>query len=48
MMLALGVGGYSASMFHLQNHAFFQGLLFLGAGSVIHAMDTNDMRKMGA
>jgi NADH-quinone oxidoreductase subunit L len=47
MMLALGVGGYSASMFHLQNHAFFKALLFLGAGSVIHAMDTNDMRKMG-
>jgi NADH-quinone oxidoreductase subunit L len=47
MMLALGVSGYSASMFHLQNHAFFKALLFLGAGSVIHAMDTNDMRKMG-
>jgi NADH-quinone oxidoreductase subunit L len=47
MMLALGVSGYSASMFHLQNHAFFKALLFLGAGSVIHAMDTNDMRRMG-
>ena len=47
MMLALGVGGYSASMFHLQNHAFFKALLFLGAASVIHSMETNDMRLMG-
>ncbi|MGQ9582812.1 MAG: NADH-quinone oxidoreductase subunit L [Thermoplasmatota archaeon] len=47
MMLALGVGGYSASMFHLQNHAFFKALLFLCAGSVIHSMETNDMRLMG-
>ncbi|MEM4728741.1 MAG: NADH-quinone oxidoreductase subunit L [Thermoplasmata archaeon] len=47
MMLALGVGGYSAAMFHLQNHAFFKALLFLCAGSVIHAMETNDMRQMG-
>ncbi|MBM4249489.1 MAG: NADH-quinone oxidoreductase subunit L [Euryarchaeota archaeon] len=47
MMLALGAAGYSASMFHLQNHAFFKALLFLGAGSVIHSMGTNDMREMG-
>ena len=47
MILALGVSGYSASMFHLQNHAFFKALLFLGAGSVIHSMETNDMRRMG-
>ncbi len=47
MMLALGVGGYSASMFHLQNHAFFKALLFLCSASVIHAMNTNDMRHMG-
>jgi NADH-quinone oxidoreductase subunit L len=47
MMLALGSGGYSASMFHLQNHAFFKALLFLCSASVIHAMETNDMREMG-
>ncbi len=39
--------GYSAAIFHLANHAFFKALLFLGAGSVIHALATNDMRKMG-
>jgi NADH-quinone oxidoreductase subunit L len=39
--------GYSASLFHLMNHAFFKALLFLGAGSVIHAVHTNDMRLMG-
>jgi len=38
MMLALGVGGYTAGMFHLTTHAFFKALLFLGAGSVIHGM----------
>ncbi|MCJ2520653.1 MAG: NADH-quinone oxidoreductase subunit L, partial [Candidatus Thermoplasmatota archaeon] len=38
---------YSAAFFHLTNHAFFKALLFLGAGSVIHALGTNDMRKMG-
>ncbi len=38
---------YSAAFFHLTNHAFFKALLFLGAGSVIHAMGTNDMRRMG-
>ncbi|MFA6028845.1 MAG: NADH-quinone oxidoreductase subunit L [Elusimicrobiota bacterium] len=48
MMLALGVGGYTAGLFHLTTHAFFKALLFLGAGSVIHAMHTNDMREMGA
>lgn len=39
--------GFSAAMFHLTNHAFFKALLFLAAGSVIHAVHTNDMRKMG-
>ena len=39
--------GYSAGMFHLFNHAFFKALLFLAAGSVIHAVHTNDMRAMG-
>ncbi len=47
MMCALGVGGYTASLFHLTTHAFFKALLFLGAGSVIHAVHTNDMREMG-
>ncbi|MEW5759621.1 MAG: NADH-quinone oxidoreductase subunit L, partial [Candidatus Thermoplasmatota archaeon] len=47
MFLALGVGGYTAGMFHLMNHAFFKALLFLCAGSVIHAVHTNDMREMG-
>lgn len=47
MMLGLGVGGYTAGVFHLVTHAFFKALLFLGAGSVIHAMHTNDLRKMG-
>ncbi len=39
--------GYAAAIFHLANHSFFKALLFLGAGSVIHAVATNDMRKMG-
>jgi NADH-quinone oxidoreductase subunit L len=39
--------GYSAALYHLFNHAFFKALLFLGAGSVIHAVHTNDMRAMG-
>src|SRR5438094_568637 len=39
--------GYSAALYHLFNHAFFKALLFLGAGSVIHAVRTNDMREMG-
>ena len=48
MFVALGVGAYSAGMFHLFTHAFFKALLFLGAGSVIHAMHhEQDMRNMG-
>jgi len=48
MFFALGVGGYTAGIFHLMTHAFFKALLFLGAGSVIHALsDEQDMRKMG-
>ena len=53
MMLALGVArmehplGYTASLFHLATHACFKALLFLGAGSVIHAVHTNDIREMG-
>lgn len=47
MMLALGVGGYVAGVFHLMTHAFFKALLFLAAGSVIHAVDTQDIEKMG-
>jgi NADH-quinone oxidoreductase subunit L len=48
MFLACGVGAYAAGIFHLMTHAFFKGLLFLAAGSVIHAMNgEQDMRKMG-
>ncbi|KYO57598.1 NADH-quinone oxidoreductase subunit L [Tistrella mobilis] len=48
MFFAAGVGAYPAAIFHLMTHAFFKALLFLGAGSVIHAMsDEQDMRKMG-
>ena len=48
MFFALGVSAYSAGIFHLITHAFFKALLFLGSGSVIHAMsDEQDMRKMG-
>ncbi len=59
MIAALGVGGYSAGLFHLMTHAFFKACLFLGSGSVIHAMhqalhhvhdhhtDPQDMRNMG-
>ena len=48
MFAALGVGAYSAGIFHLFTHAFFKALLFLGAGSVIHAMHhEQDMRNMG-
>ena len=48
MVFAAGLSSYSVSIFHLSNHAFFKALLFLGAGSVIHAMgDEQDMRKMG-
>lgn len=49
MFLALGVGAYSAGIFHLTTHAFFKGLLFLASGSVIHALSgEQDMRRMGA
>jgi NADH-quinone oxidoreductase subunit L len=48
MLLALGVGGYTAGTFHLITHAYFKALLFLCAGSVIHALHTNDMWEMGA
>ncbi len=49
MFLACGVGAFGAGVFHLMTHAFFKALLFLGAGSVIHAMSgEQDMRKMGA
>jgi NADH-quinone oxidoreductase subunit L len=49
MFLALGVGAFAAGVFHVFTHAFFKALLFLGAGSVIHAMSgEQDMRKMGA
>ena len=47
MFMGLGVLGYSAGMFHLITHAFFKALLFLGAGSIIHAVATNDMKAMG-
>ena len=47
MMLALGVGAYTASMFHLYNHAFFKALLFLGAGSIIYAMNSYSLADMG-
>lgn len=47
MMLALGVGSVSAAIFHLFTHAFFKALLFLGAGSVIHSVHTQDIREMG-
>jgi NADH-ubiquinone oxidoreductase chain 5 len=48
MVFAAGLSSYSVTIFHLSNHAFFKALLFLGAGSVIHALsDEQDMRKMG-
>jgi NADH-quinone oxidoreductase subunit L len=48
MFLACGVGAFASGLFHVMTHAFFKGLLFLGAGSVIHAMhDEQDMRNMG-
>jgi NADH-quinone oxidoreductase subunit L len=48
MFFAVGVGVYQAAVFHLVTHAFFKALLFLGAGSVIHAMsDEQDIRRMG-
>ncbi|MFY9585766.1 MAG: NADH-quinone oxidoreductase subunit L [Candidatus Acidiferrales bacterium] len=49
MFLALGVGAYAAGIFHLMTHALFKALLFLGSGSVIHALSgEQDLRKMGA
>jgi len=48
MFLGVGVGAFSAGIFHLMTHAFFKGLLFLGAGSIMHALSGElDMRKMG-
>ncbi len=47
MIAALGVGGYTASIFHLFTHGFFKALLFLGAGSLIHAVHSNNMSDMG-
>ena len=48
MMLGVGVGAFAAGIFHLMTHAFFKSLLFLGAGSVIHALDgEQDMNRMG-
>ena len=48
MFLACGVGAYTAAIFHLMTHAFFKALMFLGSGSVIHAMGgEQDMTKMG-
>src|SRR5579859_880366 len=48
MFLAVGIGAYSAGLFHLLSHAFFKALLFMAAGNVIHAMhDEQDMRKYG-
>ena len=48
MFMALGVGAWAVAIFHLVTHAFFKALLFLGSGSVIHALSgEQDMRKMG-
>jgi NADH-quinone oxidoreductase subunit L len=47
MIMSLGVGGYTSGMFHLTTHACFKALLFLGAGSVIHAVHNQDIWKMG-
>lgn len=47
MMVGLGTGGYTAGLFHLTTHAFFKALLFLGSGSVIHAVHTQEMPEMG-
>jgi NADH-quinone oxidoreductase subunit L len=47
MMMILGLGGYAAGTFHLFTHAFFKALLFLAAGSVIHAVHTNNIQEMG-
>jgi NADH-quinone oxidoreductase subunit L len=47
MMAALGIGAFTAAFFHLFTHAFFKALLFLGAGSIIHAVHSNNMSDMG-
>ncbi len=48
MFLGVGVGAFSAGIFHLMTHAFFKGLLFLGAGAVIHGLHgEQDLRQMG-
>jgi len=48
MMLAVGLSSYNIAIFHLVNHAFYKALLFMGAGSIIHAMqDNQDLRKYG-
>src|ERR671917_966823 len=47
MMLGLGIGSYTAGFFHLYNHAFFKALLFLCAGSIIHAIDSYNLFEMG-
>jgi NADH-quinone oxidoreductase subunit L len=47
MVMSLGLGGYVAGLYHLTTHAFFKALLFLGAGSVIHALHTNNIWEMG-
>ncbi|MBD5655420.1 MAG: NADH-quinone oxidoreductase subunit L, partial [Candidatus Eremiobacteraeota bacterium] len=48
MVIAIGLSSYSLALFHLINHAFYKGLLFLGAGSVIHAVaDNQDFRRYG-
>jgi NADH-quinone oxidoreductase subunit L len=47
MVMAIGLGSTDVAMYHLTTHAFFKALLFLGAGAVIHAVHTNDIRQMG-
>jgi NADH-quinone oxidoreductase subunit L len=47
MIMALGVGAWSAGVFHLFTHAFFKALLFLGSGSLIHSVHSNNMSEMG-
>ncbi len=47
MIMALGVGAFTAGVFHLMTHAFFKAMLFLGSGSVIHAVHTQNMHEMG-
>src|ERR1700744_1358941 len=48
MVIAIGLSSYNVALFHLINHAFYKGLLFLGAGAVIHAVsDNQDFRKYG-